>query len=153
MARRKLHAHLLELCRSEGISFLEAEVTDVNVTDDGHETHVSCSNGTTYHSRLVTLASGAAAGKFLKFESNAPVVAAQTAYGIEAEVEGYAEGYNPELMLFMDFRRHHSGVFPGAAPRLQVCGDGGSGQGVQKGAFLFEGSVTFDVVRPCVRQS
>ena len=36
--------------------------------------------------RLVTLASGAAAGKFLRYEAVAPTVAAQTAYGIECEV-------------------------------------------------------------------
>ena len=36
--------------------------------------------------RLVTLASGAAAGKFLRYEAVAPSVAAQTAYGIECEV-------------------------------------------------------------------
>lgn len=42
--------------------------------------------------RLVTLASGAAAGKFLRYEEDAPSVAVQTAYGIEAEVEGYEGG-------------------------------------------------------------
>ena len=34
----------------------------------------------------MTLASGAAAGKFLRYEAVAPSVAAQTAYGIECEV-------------------------------------------------------------------
>ena len=46
--------------------------------------HLSC--------RLVTLAAGVAAGKFLRYEENAPGVAAQTAYGIEAEVENYDQG-------------------------------------------------------------
>jgi lycopene epsilon-cyclase len=36
--------------------------------------------------RVVTLAAGAAAGKFLEYEQNAPTVAAQTAYGVEAQV-------------------------------------------------------------------
>lgn len=67
--------------------------------------------------RLVTLAAGAAAGKFLKYEENAPMVAAQTAYGIEVEVEGYEDAYDASSMLFMDFRRHHSGTWRGAAPR------------------------------------
>jgi len=58
------------------------------------------------------MAAGAAAGKFLLYESGAPTVAAQTAYGIEAEVEGYNEAYDPKSMLFMDFRRHHSGLWP-----------------------------------------
>jgi lycopene epsilon-cyclase len=69
--------------------------------------------------RLVTLAAGAAAGKFLEYERNAPTVAAQTAYGIEVEVEGYEGAYDPSSMLFMDFRRHHSGIWGAAAPR---CG-------------------------------
>jgi hypothetical protein len=42
--------------------------------------------------RLVTLAAGAAGGRFLRYEEGAPSVAAQTAYGIEAEVEGYDQG-------------------------------------------------------------
>ncbi len=67
---------------------------------------------------MVTLAAGAAAGKFLRYEPAAPGVAAQTAYGIEAEVEGYGQAYDPNLMLFMDFRRHHTGVWDGTASRL-----------------------------------
>jgi lycopene epsilon-cyclase len=63
------------------------------------------------------MAAGAAAGKFLEYESGAPTVAAQTAYGIQAEVEGYADGYDPDSMLFMDFRRHHSGLWNSTAPR------------------------------------
>ena len=64
------------------------------------------------------MAAGAAAGKFLEYESGAPSVAAQTAYGIQAEVEGYADGYDPDSMLFMDFRRHHTGLWNSTAPRL-----------------------------------
>ena len=67
--------------------------------------------------RLVTLAAGAAAGKFLKYEENAPTVAAQTAYGIEAVVEGYDELYGGDSMLFMDYRRHHTGLWSGTAPK------------------------------------
>lgn len=70
--------------------------------------------------RLVTLAAGAAGGRFLKYEEDAPVVAAQTAYGIEAEVEGYDDAYPKGDMLFMDFRRHHTGLYDGTAPRLKV---------------------------------
>ena len=129
--------------------------------------------------RLVALASGQAAGRFLKYEEGAPAVAAQTAYGIEAEVEGcaaarralhaaarlrvsrsvhgagvqrnrkaagprpqrtattppparrppaahrcpaaprsYGGAYDPDAMVFMDYRRHHTGVWEGSAPRL-----------------------------------
>ena len=80
---------------------------------------------------MVTLAAGAAAGKFLEYEQNAPTVAAQTAYGVEAEVEGYGRCHDADAMLFMDFRRHHSGVWNDAAPRRVPlsCPVGNSGQG------------------------
>lgn len=73
------------------------------------------------------VAAGAAAGKFLHYEEAAPAVAAQTAYGIEAEVQGYEESYDGESMLFMDFRRHHTGVWPNTAARYvhkysKLCG-------------------------------
>lgn len=67
--------------------------------------------------RLVTLAAGAAAGKFMQFEAGAPTVASQTAYGLEATVEGYEDAYDPASMLFMDFRRHHSGTWNDSGPR------------------------------------
>jgi lycopene epsilon-cyclase len=74
--------------------------------------------------RLVTLASGQAAGRFLRYEAGAPTVAAQTAYGIEAEVEGYNDAYDSASMLFMDYRRHHSGLWDGAARYLEPGGLG-----------------------------
>ena len=63
------------------------------------------------------MAAGAAAGKFLDYEKAATAVVAQTAYGIEAEVEGYEDNYDAESMLFMDFRRHHTGLWPDTATR------------------------------------
>lgn len=57
----------------------------------------------------------------MQFEVNAPSVASQTAYGIEAEVEGYDDAYDPASMLFMDFRRHHSGINQGTANRSAFC--------------------------------
>jgi len=36
--------------------------------------------------RLVAVASGAAAGRFLKYEPGGPGVSVQTAYGVEVEV-------------------------------------------------------------------
>lgn len=42
----------------------------------------------------------------------------QTAYGIEAEVVGYDEAYDASLMLFMDYRRHHTGLWDGGARLL-----------------------------------
>lgn len=81
----------------------------------------------------MVVAAGAAAGKFLEFESGAPTVAAQTAYGIQAEVEGYANGYDPDAMLFMDFRRHHTGLWGRTAPR---CASDKSWQVLLQGASL-----------------
>lgn len=70
--------------------------------------------------RLVTLASGAASGKFLKYEQDAPAVGSQTAYGIEAEVEGYEDKFPENLMVFMDYRRHHTGLWNHTAHKLKV---------------------------------
>lgn len=67
------------------------------------------------------MAAGAAAGKFLHYEKAAPAVAAQTAYGIEAEIEGYEDNYDAESMLFMDFRRHHTGLWPDTAARCSAA--------------------------------
>lgn len=77
----------------------------------------ACDNIDAALCRLVVMAAGAAAGKFLQYEEDSPTVAAQTAYGFEAEVQGYGDGYDPQSMLFMDFRRHHSGIWDGTAPR------------------------------------
>lgn len=41
----------------------------------------------TYDNRFVTVASGAASGKFLQYELGGPRVSVQTAYGVEVEVE------------------------------------------------------------------
>lgn len=35
------------------------------------------------------------------------------------QVEGYPDAYNPELMLFMDYRRHHTGLWNGGARLLE----------------------------------
>ena len=64
----------------------------------------------------MTLAGGAVTAKFLKFEEDAPPVAAQTAYGITAVVEGYEEAYDPKAMLFMDYR-----CAPSSFHGLPVC--------------------------------
>lgn len=117
--RRLLRNQLIQNCRDAGVKYLDREVSSFDVVEDGRSTLVTCTDGTVLRSRLVTLAAGAAAGKFLKYEEDAPVVAAQTAYGIEAEVVGYTDSYDPNLMTFMDFRRHHSGLWGGMAPKLQ----------------------------------
>jgi len=127
VCRRRLREELLQRCLTAGVTFFPGEVDQVNPptasaiaenpwapTDIRIEGHVE-----TLRCKLATLASGANAGRLLKYENDAPGVAAQTAYGIEAEIEGYADAFDPNAMLFMDFRRHHSGLYPGTAQSQQ----------------------------------
>jgi len=127
VCRRRLREELLQRCLTAGVTFFPGEVDQVNpptasalaenpwaateIRVEKHTQPIRC--------KLVTLASGAAAGRLLKYEKDSPGVAAQTAYGIEAEIEGYTDAYDPNSMLFMDFRRHHSGLYPGTAQRQQ----------------------------------
>ncbi|KAK9697254.1 hypothetical protein RND81_08G025200 [Saponaria officinalis] len=68
---------------------------------DGYSV-VACERGVTITCRLATVASGAASGKLLEYEVGGPRVCVQTAYGIEVEVEN--SPYDPNLMVFMDYR-------------------------------------------------
>ena len=89
VAPGKLRAALAARAASVGVRFAAAEVGDAGALDDGGRTaRLSLRGGPTLHARLITLASGADAGRLLKYEAGAPPVAAQTAYGVEAEVEG-----------------------------------------------------------------
>ncbi|GBF93614.1 chloroplast lycopene epsilon-cyclase precursor [Raphidocelis subcapitata] len=120
VSRRKLRARLTSLCANAGVAYLADEVTAIETPDGpGASSRLATAGGAALGARLVALASGQAAGRFLKYEEGAPAVAAQTAYGIEAEVEGYSDAYDPKAMLFMDYRRHHTGVWEGSAQRLQ----------------------------------
>ncbi|KAI8112904.1 hypothetical protein M9434_004224 [Picochlorum sp. BPE23] len=119
--RKKLRDELLSRCKEHGVSFYPGTVMSIDSSDDSKST-VVLKDGATFSAKMVTLASGGAAGRFLEYESEAPDTAAQTAYGIEAEVSGYEDAFDPEKMLFMDFRRHHTGLYPGTATR-QVDGE------------------------------
>ena len=141
VCRRRLRNVLLARCQEAGVKFLPGTVVDIIAPTNGkqktsHEetstiskgddrppaawdpTRIRLSDGTEVRGRMITLASGAAAGRFLMYEQNAPSVAAQTAYGIEAEVEGYEKAYDSSVMLFMDYRRHHTGLWNGTAIRI-----------------------------------
>ncbi|GFR43330.1 hypothetical protein Agub_g4400 [Astrephomene gubernaculifera] len=152
VSRRKLRAHLLQLCAAAGVRFSCCEVTDIQLVEGAEagpeaaagagRMRLTTREGTVYGSRLVTVAAGAAAGKFLRYEEAGPVVAAQTAYGIEAEVEGYEGAYPTDAMLFMDFRRHHTGLYDATAPRLQAgqhpnAGEGLWGSASESPSFLY----------------
>ena len=39
-------------------------------------------------------------------------------------MEGYGSAYSPDLMTFMDFRRHHTGLWDEAGKQLNVRGPG-----------------------------
>jgi hypothetical protein len=39
-----------------------------------------------------------------------------------SQVEGYSQAYDATNMLFMDYRRHHSGLWEGAARHLEQGG-------------------------------
>ena len=190
--RAALRSALASRAAEAGVLFAAGEVSDAGGPDPGgrsvglslaaapassSSSSTSTSTSRRVHARLVTLASGAAAGGALTYEAGAPPVAAQTAYGIEAEVEGWGEGEGngseaaataraaaagggdgtspspppPSTassageMVFMDFRRHHTGVWAGTAGRLGApgahhpAGGGGGlwGTGGEAPSFLY----------------
>eukprot|EP00197_Chlamydomonas_leiostraca_P003236 CAMPEP_0202871926 /NCGR_PEP_ID=MMETSP1391-20130828/20025_1 /ASSEMBLY_ACC=CAM_ASM_000867 /TAXON_ID=1034604 /ORGANISM="Chlamydomonas leiostraca, Strain SAG 11-49" /LENGTH=562 /DNA_ID=CAMNT_0049552851 /DNA_START=119 /DNA_END=1807 /DNA_ORIENTATION=- len=130
VSRRKLREHLLRICKDANVEYLPAEVSGLEVSGDGMQTKLTTADGVQFTARLVTVASGAAGGRFLRYDQDAPSVAAQTAYGIEAEVEGYEGAYPMNEMLFMDFRRHHTGVWEESAGKIQPGAHPNSGDGV-----------------------
>lgn len=140
--RTRLRSALLEKCRDSGVRYLKGEVTEV-VGERGASTgSVTLKGGETLRSRIITLASGAVAGKFLQFEGHCSSVAAQTAYGIEATVSGYEDVYDLSKMLFMDYRRHHSGIYEGMALETQAkthpnSNDGYWGTSEEVPSFLY----------------
>ncbi|CAD7696972.1 unnamed protein product [Ostreobium quekettii] len=146
VCRRRLRQHLLEVCRSEGIgggvAFHEGLVDAVDSERGSDTSTLRCKDGSEVRARLVTLASGAAAGRFLEYETDTPQPAGQTAYGIEAEVEGYEKGFDPKAMLFMDYRRHHTGLWEDTAHTIQAgkhpnAGDGLWGTSNEVPSFLY----------------
>lgn len=101
VSRTLLREELMKRCAEAGVSFLDSKVDRIlEINED--LSSVLCSSGRAIKSRLVAVASGAAAGKFLKYETGGPGVGVQTAYGVEVEVEHYP--YDPDFMLFMDYR-------------------------------------------------
>ncbi len=149
--KKLLRDELLGRCKKHGVRYYNGTVVGVEVgavdSSEGGgyaKTMVTLRDGAAFAAKMVTLASGGAAGRFLKYEDDAPSTAAQTAYGIEADVTGYVENgkFDKDAMLFMDFRRHHTGLYPGTASK-QVDGEhpnGGEGQwetGNEAPSFLY----------------
>ena len=86
---------------------------------------VRCAQGDPIAATVAVLCAGAASSSLLSFEGDAPAAGAQTAYGFEIEMEaregegeGEGEGvcedgypFDRDAMHFMDFRRHHTGLW------------------------------------------
>ncbi|KAK7259285.1 hypothetical protein RIF29_24887 [Crotalaria pallida] len=101
VSRHLLHEELLRRCVESGVSYLSSRVESIVEASNG-QSHVVCEYDTVVPCRLVTVASGAASGKLLEYEVGGPKVSVQTAYGVEVEVEN--NPYDPNLMVFMDYR-------------------------------------------------
>lgn len=101
VSRHLLHEELLKRCQDSGVLYLDAKAEKILETADGHSV-VACEGNIAIPCRLATVASGAASGKLLQYEVGGPRVSVQTAYGLEAEVEN--NPYDPNLMVFMDYR-------------------------------------------------
>ncbi|CAH8377232.1 unnamed protein product [Eruca vesicaria subsp. sativa] len=101
VSRRLLHEELLRRCAESGVSYLSSKVESITEASNGLRL-VACDKNTVVLCRLATVASGAASGKLLQYELGGPRVCVQTAYGVEVEVEN--SPYDPEQMVFMDYR-------------------------------------------------
>ncbi|XP_010483194.1 PREDICTED: lycopene epsilon cyclase, chloroplastic-like [Camelina sativa] len=101
VSRRLLHEELLRRCVDSGVSYLSSKVDSITEASNGLRL-VACEGNAVIPCRLATVASGAASGKLLQYEVGGPRVCVQTAYGVEVEVEN--SPYDPEQMVFMDYR-------------------------------------------------
>ncbi|UPR03242.1 lycopene epsilon cyclase [Chloropicon primus] len=109
----KLQDHLLSRCQEAGVVFEEGQVRGIDHGEGQGLTTVRCKSGASFVCDVAILASGAASTAFLDYEKGVPDAGAQTAYGFEVEVDSYP--FDSSAMHFMDFRRHHSGVWQGKA--------------------------------------
>ncbi|KFK27261.1 hypothetical protein AALP_AA8G359000 [Arabis alpina] len=101
VSRHLLHEELLRRCVESGVTYLSSKVESITEASDGLRL-VACEDNIVIPCRLATVASGAASGKLLQYEVGGPRVSVQTAYGVEVEVEN--NPYDPEQMVFMDYR-------------------------------------------------
>ena len=116
VCRKKLRDKLLQRCEETNVTFLPSMVQKVE--DGMHESRVVCVDGNQIRAKVVAVAAGASGADLIQYEDEAEhalAVASQTAYGIECEVDSYP--WPKDKMLFMDFRRHHTGLWEGAALR------------------------------------
>ncbi|KAF3324532.1 lycopene epsilon cyclase [Carex littledalei] len=98
-----LHEELVKRCCESGVKYLNSRVEKIVESNNGCSL-VVCEEENEIPCRLATVASGAASGRLLQYEVGGPRVSVQTAYGVEVEVEN--NPYDPNLMVFMDYRDH-----------------------------------------------
>ncbi|GAV72988.1 RVT_1 domain-containing protein/NMT domain-containing protein/NMT_C domain-containing protein/Lycopene_cycl domain-containing protein, partial [Cephalotus follicularis] len=101
VSRHLLHEELLNRCAESGVSYLSSKVERITEATNGLSL-IACDHDIIVPCRLATVASGAASGKLLEYEVGGPQVSVQTAYGVEVEVEN--NPYDPNMMVFMDYR-------------------------------------------------
>ncbi|XP_074578739.1 lycopene epsilon cyclase, chloroplastic [Curcuma longa] len=101
VSRYLLHEALLRRCHEYGVMYLNSKVEKIIEGSNGCSI-VVCEKNYMIPCRLATVASGAASGKLLEYDVGGPRVSVQTAYGVEVEVEN--NPYDPDLMVFMDYR-------------------------------------------------
>nr|O65837.1 RecName: Full=Lycopene epsilon cyclase, chloroplastic; Flags: Precursor [Solanum lycopersicum]CAA74745.1 lycopene epsilon-cyclase [Solanum lycopersicum] len=101
VSRHFLHEELLKRCVEAGVLYLNSKVDRIVEATNG-QSLVECEGDVVIPCRFVTVASGAASGKFLQYELGSPRVSVQTAYGVEVEVDN--NPFDPSLMVFMDYR-------------------------------------------------
>lgn len=151
--KAKLRAKLLRRCEDSGnVQYSPGMVATSRPSDDavGAQRILECAGGDKFGARLVAIASGSAgASTLLEYEcdiddrrrssmsaESSPVPlagAVQTAYGFEAEVSSYP--FDSESMVFMDYRRHHSGLWPQTAGEMEHTMNWGSNAEVP--SFLY----------------
>lgn len=103
-----LQNHLVDRCERAGVVFEEGHVDRIDSVEDAGA-RIHCKGGRSHDCALTILASGAASSRLLEYEAGVPDAGAQTAYGFEVEIDAYP--FDASAMHFMDFRRHHSGIW------------------------------------------
>ncbi|EFJ24566.1 hypothetical protein SELMODRAFT_101391 [Selaginella moellendorffii] len=115
VGRDQLREELLRRCQEANVLYHCSEVEDISRVDKNSGSTLACASGKSIKCRLATFASGAASGKFLKYEAlEERGMSVQTAYGIEVEVEKHP--YDPNVMVFMDYRDYKAESGDGEVP-------------------------------------
>ncbi|KAM3359660.1 lycopene epsilon cyclase, chloroplastic-like [Capsicum galapagoense] len=91
----------LPMCVEVDILYLNLKVDSI-VEATSIYSLIECEGNVVISCRFVTIASGAASGKFLQYELGGRRISVQTAYRVEVEVDN--NPYDSSLMVFMHYR-------------------------------------------------